>query len=84
LKSKETNCEDLVKGHERRPEKLPKKEWYSVGRWYSDTFHYNFAGCAAVSKPGAAYIPSMSTFVLSTVEVGPKLLLAKFEVREAN
>jgi hypothetical protein len=84
LTSKEINCEYIVNGHERSPGKMPEKEWYSVGKWYSDSFHFSFGGCAAVSKPGATYRPALSDFILNPREVGPKLLLAKFDVQEAN
>lgn len=86
LKSEEANCGVLRKGHSRNAvfAGFPKKAWYGAGKWYSGSFTFTYGVCDAVSKAGADYRPTEMSFILSTTDRGPKLLLAKWEVQEAD
>lgn len=82
MKSNEISC--LLTLDPKNERSYLKNPWYSVGKWYSDTYTFDFGGCDALSKPGAEYRPSMSLFPLKPIKYGTKLLLAKWEVQEAN
>lgn len=77
LASKEVNCQSVYDGN------YPEASWYKEGGWFSDTYTFDFSGCAGLTsrdKPPAYYIPNMPTINV----YGPAMLIAKFEVQEAS
>lgn len=69
VRSKELNCKEAT-GFTN----------LQVGRWYSDTATFDFAGCEGLKKPGARYGPTMP--YVSYRWPGLDIKVVKFEVQE--
>jgi hypothetical protein len=70
VRSKELNCKEAT-GFTN----------LQVGRWYSDTATFDFAGCEGLKKPGARYGPTRP-YALHWVYSGVDFTVIKFEVQE--